>query len=288
MNTSFPKACKASPRGGAVVKHQPPMQATWDFYPWDRKIPWRRKWQPTPVLLPGKPHGQRSLVDYSPWDCRVGHDWVIACLACSFTMWFVITEFLTEYLVWWENNLFKITLQFERVHIRVKTSVCNMRRLMYKTKPQSQYSPNSTWLRTSQLTIEFPMWLTSVLHSVLLPEMLMEILWNRNHCEKFFCLLFFSDLEVSISGFITRCLRIHHPWRNNTCYATEVQNISHLFHICRWSSIQRECLDLQHSQPSPWWARRRGRRRLRREREWGSRWGKKGRRRRKSEGMKWN
>ena len=51
---------------------------------------------------------------------------------------------------------------------------------------------------------------------------------------------------------------LHHPWRNNTCYATEVQNISHLFHICRWSSIQRECLDLQHSQPPPWWARRRG------------------------------
>ena len=29
--------------------------------------PWRRKWQSTPVLLPGKSHGQRSLVDYSPW-----------------------------------------------------------------------------------------------------------------------------------------------------------------------------------------------------------------------------
>ena len=29
---------------------------------------WRRKWQPTPVLLPGKSHGQRSLVDDSPWD----------------------------------------------------------------------------------------------------------------------------------------------------------------------------------------------------------------------------
>ena len=38
------------------------------FYPWVRKIPWRRKWQPTPVFLPGKSHGQRSLVDYSPWD----------------------------------------------------------------------------------------------------------------------------------------------------------------------------------------------------------------------------
>ena len=38
------------------------------FDPWVRKIPWRRKWQPTPVLLPGKSHGQRSLVDYGPWD----------------------------------------------------------------------------------------------------------------------------------------------------------------------------------------------------------------------------
>ena len=28
---------------------------------------WRRKWQPTPVFLPGKPHGQRSLASYSPW-----------------------------------------------------------------------------------------------------------------------------------------------------------------------------------------------------------------------------
>ena len=28
---------------------------------------WRRKWQPTPVLLPGKSHGRRSLVGYSPW-----------------------------------------------------------------------------------------------------------------------------------------------------------------------------------------------------------------------------
>ena len=36
------------------------------FDPWVRKIPWRRKWQPTSVFLPGKPHGQRSLVGYSP------------------------------------------------------------------------------------------------------------------------------------------------------------------------------------------------------------------------------
>ena len=40
------------------------------FNPWIRKILWRRKWQPTPVPLPGKFHGQRSVVDYSPWGCK--------------------------------------------------------------------------------------------------------------------------------------------------------------------------------------------------------------------------
>ena len=36
------------------------------FNPWVRKILWRRKWQHTPVLLPGKSHGQSSVVGYSP------------------------------------------------------------------------------------------------------------------------------------------------------------------------------------------------------------------------------
>ena len=31
------------------------------------KMPWRSKWQPAPLFLPGKFHGQRSLVGYSPW-----------------------------------------------------------------------------------------------------------------------------------------------------------------------------------------------------------------------------
>ena len=48
-----------------------------EFSHWVRKIPWRGKWQPTPVFLPGKFHGQRSLVGYSPWGHRVGHKWVI-------------------------------------------------------------------------------------------------------------------------------------------------------------------------------------------------------------------
>ena len=43
------------------------------FDPWVRKIPWRRKWQPTPVLLPGESHGQWSLVGSSLWGRRVRH-----------------------------------------------------------------------------------------------------------------------------------------------------------------------------------------------------------------------
>ena len=37
------------------------------FNLWVGKIPWRGKWQPTPVFLLGKSHGQRSLAGYSPW-----------------------------------------------------------------------------------------------------------------------------------------------------------------------------------------------------------------------------
>ena len=37
------------------------------FSLWVEKIPWSRKWQPAPVFLPGKPHGQRSLVGYTQW-----------------------------------------------------------------------------------------------------------------------------------------------------------------------------------------------------------------------------
>ena len=40
------------------------------FNPWVGKIPWRRKWQPTPVFWPEKSHGQRSLAGYSPWACK--------------------------------------------------------------------------------------------------------------------------------------------------------------------------------------------------------------------------
>ena len=46
------------------------------FNSWVRKSPWKRAWQPTPVFLPGEPHGQRSLAGYihSIGSHRVEHD----------------------------------------------------------------------------------------------------------------------------------------------------------------------------------------------------------------------
>ena len=52
-----------------MVKSVPAVQKTW-VDPWVGKIPWRRKWQPTPVFLCRKSHGRKSLAGYSPWGCK--------------------------------------------------------------------------------------------------------------------------------------------------------------------------------------------------------------------------
>ena len=63
--------------GDSAVKSLPAIQETrrCRFNSWVGKIPWRRKLQPTPIFLPGKSHGQKSLVGYSPWGYkRVRHN----------------------------------------------------------------------------------------------------------------------------------------------------------------------------------------------------------------------
>ena len=52
--------------GGSVVKNSLPNKRR-RFDPWVKKIPWRGKWQLSPVFLPGELHGPRSLMGYSPW-----------------------------------------------------------------------------------------------------------------------------------------------------------------------------------------------------------------------------
>ena len=60
------------------------------FNLWVRKIPWRRKWQPTPVLLPGKFHGWRNLVDYSPWGRKESDTTEWLPLLCVFYIYFTL------------------------------------------------------------------------------------------------------------------------------------------------------------------------------------------------------
>ena len=60
--------------GGLAVKNPPASAGDATFDPWVGEIPWRRKWPPTPVFLPGKSYGERSRASYSPRGCkRVGH-----------------------------------------------------------------------------------------------------------------------------------------------------------------------------------------------------------------------
>ena len=58
-----------------------------------QKIPWRRKWQSTPVFLLGKSHQQRNLEGYSPWDHRVGHKW-------AYTLYYPLSQSRQ-----WKTNL---------------------------------------------------------------------------------------------------------------------------------------------------------------------------------------
>ena len=67
---SCPERCLGFP--GSSVGQEPACQGRrrWRFNLWVRKIPWRRKWQPTLVVLSGRSRGQRSLVSYSPQGCK--------------------------------------------------------------------------------------------------------------------------------------------------------------------------------------------------------------------------
>ena len=71
------------------------------FDPCVGNIPWRRKWQPTPLFLPGKSHGQKSLEGYSPRGLkRVGHDWAHTHI------WESSHEHQKIY-IWWRHFLIK-------------------------------------------------------------------------------------------------------------------------------------------------------------------------------------
>ena len=56
--------------GGSVVKNHPVNVGDTGSIPGSERFPWKRKWEPIPIFLPGKSHGQRNLAGYSPWGLK--------------------------------------------------------------------------------------------------------------------------------------------------------------------------------------------------------------------------
>ena len=69
---TYPECLLGFP-GGSVIKTLCLQFRRLGFNPWVRKMPWRRKWQPSPVFLPGESHGWRSWWARVQWDCRRVH-----------------------------------------------------------------------------------------------------------------------------------------------------------------------------------------------------------------------
>ena len=75
------------------------------------RFPWRRKWQPTPIFLPGESHGQRSLAGYSPQGHRVGHDWATSLSLSLLLRYIYLCYILSQFNPW-------AHLTFRDLHIR--------------------------------------------------------------------------------------------------------------------------------------------------------------------------
>ena len=113
------------------------MQVPWipgSLGPWVRKVPWKRKQLPTPVFLPGKSHGQRSLVDYSSW----GHKESDVSQWLSTHSWFLLEG---ETMNCFKNDMESIIL--EMVHPPTHTHGC-----IFISLQEYRVHPLPTWCMT--------------------------------------------------------------------------------------------------------------------------------------------
>ena len=81
------------------------------FSPWVGRMPWRRKWQPTPVFLSREFYGQKSLVGYSPW----GHK------ELDTTEWLTLSLFTFKvnwYCNWWDDSGLNIWIDVSEVLVK--------------------------------------------------------------------------------------------------------------------------------------------------------------------------
>ena len=68
------------------------------FDPWVGKIPFKKKWQPTPVFLPCNSHGQKNPVGYSPWDCKESDTTGLLTLSLVILSSWVLLSNLPQYM----------------------------------------------------------------------------------------------------------------------------------------------------------------------------------------------
>jgi len=102
-------------------------ESTWKcgrpgFDPWVRKMPWRREWQPTPIFLPGKFHGQKSLVGYSPWGHKESAttEWLALTIILSWLTWFqdLPKRSLMDLVTFFINFFFIVQLPLYRDYLK--------------------------------------------------------------------------------------------------------------------------------------------------------------------------
>ena len=100
------------------------------FDPWIRKIPWRRsrKWQPTPVFLPSKSYGQRSLAGYSLWgrkESGITEQLSTHTLLCTviiynqvYTLFLLLQAYKLYRIYYIQNELFSLSETFLPIFVQ--------------------------------------------------------------------------------------------------------------------------------------------------------------------------
>ena len=112
------------------------------FNPWVRKIYWRRKWQPTPVFLPGESHGQRSLPGCSPWGCKESSMTEQLTLSLSQRLWVRVSSLLLGRKVM--TNLDSILKSRD---ITLPTKVCLVKAMVF---PVAMYGCESWTVKKAE------------------------------------------------------------------------------------------------------------------------------------------
>ena len=132
---------------------------------WVGKIPWRKKWQPIPVFLPGELHGQRSLVGYSPWACKDSD--VTEQLTHAQSSFHVLGHFLFYLCILFPSEFFSSLVTSVLSFMSVSKILCSACRAEHSPILYSAFRPN--WTNPHPL---------SVAHSLLPPR-------PSSHCHFF-------------------------------------------------------------------------------------------------------